>query len=154
MSLLFVVGGVAAAFIGKAIFSGDDDDDDFDSVREQRLANLKAGREKRKRQIQARKRAEARRKEQRQKEAREEFEGILSSKLRAFKMKAKIGGSFGMHAGDCSFKDFNKDFLPLTEQVKNSIKERFQDERKECAQLTRQIKELNSIVSILKGRGR
>ena len=146
--LPWVIGGVVA--VGAALLSGDDDDGD--SQEQERIANLRAANQRRHLEAEARKRAAARKAAQRQKEVREEFDGIVSSKFRAFKMRSRIGATLHMTASECGFRDFKKDCAGMTALVKTAIADRFKEERAECVELNRQIKELDSVITELKRR--
>lgn len=127
-------------------------DDDGDDLRRERIANLRAANQRRHRQSVARKRAAAQKEARRRKEVREDFDGTASAKLRAFKMKCRLGVSLRMTASDCGFKDFKKDCAEVTEQAKTAIADKFKEDRAECLQLNRQIKELDIVINELKRR--
>ena len=129
---------------------GSDDDDDGDDLRQERIANLRAANKRRHLQSIARKRAAAQKEARRRKEVREEFDGMASARLRAFKMRSRIGATLRMTASNCGFKDFKKDCSTVTEQVKAAIADRFKDEHAECMKLDRQIKELEGVIAKLK----
>lgn len=146
----WLIGGAIA--VGAALLGSGDDDDDGDDLRQERIANLRAANQRRHRQSVARKRAAAQKEARRRKEVREEFDGTASAKLRAFKMKCRLGVSLRMTASNCGFKDFKKDCAEVTEQAKTAIADKLNEDRAECLQLDRQIKELDIVINELKRR--
>lgn len=149
----WLIGGAIAA-VGAALLGGGDDDDDSDDLYQKRAANLRAANKRRHLQSLARKRAQARKDAQRKKEVREEFDGTVSAKFRAFKMRSRIGATLRLTAADCRFKDFARDCVGVTGRVKAAISERFREDRAECAQLDRKVRELDAIIASLKERQR
>lgn len=150
MAIGLLIGG--AVVCAAAFFSSGDDDDDDDDLRQERIANLRAANERRHRQSVARKRAAAQKEERRRKAVREDFNGMVSAKFRAFKMKSRLGCTLRMTASDCGFRDFKKDCAEVTEQAKTAVADKFKEDRAECLQLDRQIKELNIVINELKRR--
>ncbi len=151
MFLSLLIGG-ACAIVGAALASGSDDSlESIEKVEE--AARKNAEKARRKAEADARRHDEARRRELRRKEAREEFEGAVSAKFRAFRMSARIGSAFPSAMSECKFSNFNADFATANALVDAAISDRFKEERKSCAAIEHQIKELNDIIKVLKERG-
>ena len=151
LPLLWLVGGAVAAGVA-ALASSGDDDSDSDYENEERNARLRAANERRHREAMARKRAEAQREERRRQEARDDFERLSATKLREFKMKTRLSGSFRLAVGDCAFSNFTTDTKTVSDQVKKAIAARLQPMHEERDTYSEKIKEIKAIVSLLESQ--
>lgn len=144
----WLIGGAIAA-VAAIASSSDDEDIEQENSRARALANLEAANRKRHLIAEARKREKARLEEQRRQEVRNDFDGVVSTKLREFKVKSRLAVTLALKADDCGFRSYPADCKNVDDRVNAAITKKFADDITENDAESKKLRELKRIIGKL-----